>query len=327
MPSWSGSSLPTKQKLQLDWTGIVLNAAVFCLSITALTFSGSSYAWNSSTSIGLWTATGVALVAFILQQYFSLFTHDRIFPGHFFKSRDMILLAITTSCAAIANSATLYYVPLYFAFTRGDSALTAAVRLLPFIIIFIFFVMLAGGTLPVFGRYAVYYIVGGVLTLVGTALMFTIRTETSTAAIYGYEILIASGTGLVFQNAYAVAAAKVSPKDKANAIGYINVAQIGFIAVALAIAGCLYQNLGFTYLSAALAEYQLPEPVIRAALGGLNSGALVGAPQELVDTVVSTVAFTISRVFGLSMSAAALLLVSSLFMKQEKLNLSVVAGG
>lgn len=325
MPSYTASPLPTREKLQLDWVGVVLNASTFSLAITALTFSGSTYAWNSSTAIGLWTATGVSLVAWVSQQYFSLFTKERIFPGHFLKSRDMVLLAVATACAATANATTLYFIPLYFAFTRGDSALDAAVRLLPFIIIFIFFIMLAGGSLPVFGRYAIYYSVGGALTLAGSALMFTIRHDTSVAKIYGYEVLIAAGTGLVFQNGYAIASAKVP--DKANAIGYINVSQIGFIAIALSIAGCLYQNLGYAYLSDALSAYNLEPALIRAALGGVGSATLSAAPQQIIDITVQTVAFTISRVFGLCMAAGAVLFLSSLFMKQEKLDLTIEAGG
>jgi hypothetical protein len=84
--------------------------------------------------------------------------------------------------------------------------------------------------------------------------MFTIDSSTSIARIYGYEVLIAAGTGLVFQNAYAVAVAKVARKDSAKAIGFINVAQIGTIAIALAIAGSLFQNLGFSALKSALAS-------------------------------------------------------------------------
>jgi hypothetical protein len=240
----------------------------------------------------------------------------------------MVLLYVATGGAAAANAVTLYYVPLFFQFTRNDSALQAAVRLLPFIVLFIFCVMLAGGLLPVIRRYNIFYIIGGALALTGGALMFTINASTSVSRIYGYEVLIAAGTGLVFQNAYAVAAAKVSPSDRSNAIGFINVAQIGTIAIALAIAGSLFQNLGFSALKDSLASFQLPDDLVRSALAGTISPIFSGAvDQRIAPIAIVTVAQTIQRVFGTVMAGGAVVFVSSFLMRWERIELEMVAGG
>ena len=95
----------------------------------------------------------------------------------------------------------IYYIPLFFQFTKGDSALEAAVRLLPFIILFVSFVVFAGGLLPVFGRYAPWYFPASVLMTVGGAFMYRVKSTTHIAAIYGFEVLIAVGVGLIFQTA------------------------------------------------------------------------------------------------------------------------------
>lgn len=323
--------LTIRQKLkEFDWIGVVLNAATFVLFIVVVTFAGSTFAWDSAASISIWVVWAIVLLVYILQQRTSFFTTaaNRIFPIHFLRSRDLILLYIATSSAATANAVTLYYVPLFFVFTRGDSALDAAVRLLPFIVVFIFFVMFAGATLPLTGRYSLYYIVGGVLITIGSALTFTIRADTSTAAVYGYEVLIAAGAGLTFQNAYAVAASKVKKEDTANAIGFINTSQIGSTALALAIASCLYQNLGVEYLGNALHQYDFPREFLQSALGGAGSVTLGKAPPEAAKVAVETVAYTIARVFGMNLAAGALLVVAALLMKHEKINLAeVVAGG
>jgi hypothetical protein len=42
----------------------------------------------------------------------------------------------------------VYYIPLYFAFTQGDSELMAAVRLLPFICFLAVANMISGALLP-----------------------------------------------------------------------------------------------------------------------------------------------------------------------------------
>ncbi|KAK3113550.1 hypothetical protein LTR53_009035 [Teratosphaeriaceae sp. CCFEE 6253] len=328
-PSWNPRpDLTNRQKLAtIDWLGALLVAAVFAIPITTIAFAGSTFAWNSGTSIALFVVFGVVLVAFAAQQYFAFLTDpvNRLFPTHFLKSRSLVLLYIATACAATANAVVIYYVPLFFVFTRGDDALDAAVRLLPFIVVFIFFVMLAGATLPLTGRYSLYYLVGGALLTAGCALLFTIRHDTSVAKVYGYEILIAAGAGLTFQNGYGVASVKVNAADKSNAIGFINTAQIGTTALALAIASCLYQNLGVSFLRDALRDYDFPTGLLQLALGGAGSDVLASMPPEAATITVNTIAYTIARVFGMSVAAGTLLIVAAMAMRHEKVDLTEAA--
>jgi Na+/melibiose symporter-like transporter len=299
------------------------------LFIVTVCFSGSTYTWNSSESIALWAVFGVCLITFISQQAFSIFTtrENRIFPVHFLKSRTLVLLFIATSCGGAAQGITLYYTPLFFQFTRGDSAIRAAVRLLPFICIFIFFVMAAGASLPIIGRYNLYYLAGGCFILIGASLLHTINTTTSSGRIYGYEILVAAGTGLVWQNAYAVAVAKVSTKDSSKALGFINLAQLGSTSIALAIAGSLFQNLGFRELKKAFAGQSYPDDYIRSALAGRISPVFSSGDEKLIHIAIEAVAETIRKVFSPAIAAGALLTVSSLLMRFEKLNLGIAAPG
>jgi hypothetical protein len=306
----------------IDWIGSVLHGATFVLFMIVVTFGGSTYTWDSGSSIALWVVFGLCLVGYIVQQAFAIFTtrERRIFPVQFLRSRTILLAYIATSGAAAANLTTLYYIPLFFQFTRGDTALKAAVRLLPFITILIFFIMLAGGSLPAVGRYSLYYILGGVLTIIGSALMFTIDVNTSPSKIYGYEVLIAAGTGLSFQNAYAVAAAKAGPKYAADAIGFINVAQIGTIAIALAIAGSLFQNLGFSELKHALAGFDFPDDYVRSALAGTMSPVFQDADAKVISLAITAIAKTIQRLFGTVIAGGAVTLVCGLLMRWEKLS-------
>ena len=163
--------------------------------------------------------------------------------------------------------------------------------------------------------------------LTGSALMFTVRASTSVSKIYGYEVLIAAGSGICFQNAYAVASVKVKKYDKANAIGFINTAQIGTTALALAIASCLYQNLGVNFLAGALSKYDFPRMFLQAALGGAGSETLASAPPDAATIAVETIAYTIARVFGMNIAASALLIIVALVMRHEKIDLTEAAAG
>ncbi len=103
--------------------------------------------------------------------------------------------------------------------------------------------MLSGALLPAFGRYMPWFIPAGILMLVGGVLMFKVTPNTETAAIYGFEVLIAAGSGLTQQISYSAAPAKVQLHEVPSAIGFINVAETGSISIALAISGCIFQNL------------------------------------------------------------------------------------
>ncbi|PTB42525.1 hypothetical protein M441DRAFT_79211 [Trichoderma asperellum CBS 433.97] len=317
---------PNKEKTILqslktiDAVGAVLNAVLFVLFMLVLTFGGATWAWGSGRTIAAWVVWGVSSVMFILQQTFFIFTdaESRLLPLHLLKSRALVLVCVGTATSATVVGVTIYYIPLLFQFTRNDSALQAAVRLLPFIVFFIFFIMVAGGSLPVVRRYNLYYILGGALVVTGGALLFTITPETSVARIYGYEILVAVGAGIPFQNGYAIAASKVAKQDRAAAIGLINVAQIGFMAISLAIAGALFQNLGYQSLKGALAEFHFPDDYVRSALAGRISPIYNSTDSNVIDIAVRAIVDTIRRVFGMLIGTGAALLVGGLLMPWEK---------
>ncbi|KAH7313140.1 major facilitator superfamily domain-containing protein [Rhexocercosporidium sp. MPI-PUGE-AT-0058] len=319
MPQISGP----KKLASIDWVGTTLNAAVFTLFQVAATFSGSTWAWNNAGPIALWVIFAVTLVLLVLQQIFSIATtpKQRLFPVHLLKSRTILLLYFGTAASATGLTLGVYYVPLFFQFTRGDSAIQAAIRLLPFICILITFIMISGGVLPALGRYMPFYAVAGVFLIIGGSLMFTVDSTTSKSSIYGYEVLMAIGAGLTMQVAYSVAPAAVEEEDIQGAIGLINVAQIGTTAIALSIASCLFQNIGFIKLRDALVDYDFTAAELRSALGGAQSAILAGGDAVTRNLAINSIVETISKVWILVIVAGGVSLISSVFMKREKLAL------
>ena len=316
--------IPGPKKLaSIDWLGSTLNAAVFTLFQVAATFSGSTWKWNSAGPIALWIVFAMTIVLLGVQQFFSLATtpERRLFPIHLLKSRTILLLYFGTAASGTGLTIGVYYIPLFFQFTRGDSAIQAAVRLLPFICILITFVMISGGVLPALGRYMPFYAIAGIFLIIGGALMHTVDSETSKSSIYGFEVLMAIGAGLTMQVAYSVAPAVVEEKDIQGAIGLMNVAQIGTTAIALSIASCVFQNVGFIKLRDALVGHDFTSAEIRAALGGAQSAILAGGDATIRNSAINAIIETIGRVRILTIVAGSVSLISSIFMKRGKLAL------
>lgn len=239
----------------------------------------------------------------------------------------MVLLFIGTATATTGLSLGVYYIPIFFQFTKGDSAIKAAVRLLPFVTVSIFFIMASGAILPVYGRYSPFYIGTGVFLIIGGALMHTVDENTATGAIYGYEVLMAIGTGISGQIGYSVSVVLCKPHEIPSALGFMNVAQIGVIAIALSIAGSIFQNLGYNNLRDALSAYHFSESELRAALGGAKSAILVGGDDMVRKLATDAIVATVSKLWIMVIAAGAVSLVCGILMRPEKLELEHTAGG
>ncbi|KAJ6259382.1 Efflux pump patC [Drechslerella dactyloides] len=322
------STISAKDKLKrLDYLGALLSAGMWATFVMAFTFGGAQWAWGDHRTIIMFVFFGVILIAFVLQQYFTVFTspENRVFPGHLLRRRSFVLLYTLTSTPAAGVFVPAYFIPLYFQFSKGDSAIDAAVRLLPFVVLLVTFVMLNGFLMPVFGYYMPWYVWAGVTILIGGSLMHTITPTTSTAAVYGYSILIAVGAGAASQVAYSVAPAKVQPHDVPSAIGFMNHAQIGTIVISLTISGTIFQNVAFSYLRDALKQYNFPEEAIRGAIAGTRSQLLSELNAQSRADAIDAIVRAMGQVYILVIVAGAVTLVTSLFLKREKLFMTAAA--
>ncbi|KAB5539589.1 major facilitator superfamily domain-containing protein [Coniochaeta sp. 2T2.1] len=326
----------TVQKLKdVDWIGSILNAAIYTTWVLALTFGGGKWPWSDSRTITCFVVCGVLIIVFGLQQRFNIATslEQRILPLSFLTSLSLLLQYFTTACTATALFVPVYYIPVFFQFTKDDGALKAAVRLLPLITVTIFCIMLNGALMPQTGYYKPWYTVSGAFILIGGALMFTINSDTSPARIYGYSVLLAIGTGISAQSAYSVVPVKVAmdprygPRMIPDAISFINMAQIGSIVHALAISGTVFQNLAFRHLQHALAGRGFTDAELHGAISGTQSQLLSAASEEVRALAVTAIVKAMDQVYILVIVAGALCFLASLPMKREKLFLKMSAGG
>jgi MFS family permease len=106
---------------RVDWVGVVfLSGSITSLAL-ALQFGGNQYPWNSGQVIGLFVTFGALLILFAGSQ--SLYmpgqtTERRIFPVEMIFNRTTMLLFILTGTGATTCFIAIYYIPLYFQFTR-----------------------------------------------------------------------------------------------------------------------------------------------------------------------------------------------------------------
>ena len=315
----------TDRLRELDYVGALLIMGAFISGTMAISFGGILYDWNSGRIIGLFVVSGVLFILFGLQQTFAVFTtmDRRIFPVHFLRRRTLVLLFALTAAAITALMVPIYFVPLYFQFVKADSALMAGVRLLPLVAFLVFAVVLNGVLMSLLGYYMPWYLFGGVFTVVGSALMYTVDENSSVARVYGYTILLGLGTGAFLQTAYSVAQAKVKEADIPLTVGFLTCGQIGGATIALSIANSLFLNQSTKGVARLFPD--LSTETVRDAIAGRGSELFATLSDDVRDQVIKAIVDALQQVYILVITAGAMAVVLSLFLKREKLFLQ--AGG
>ena len=316
--------VPLMQRLtRIDPVGVVMNMVVPVLLAVALTFDGPIWKWDSGASIAVWVVFAVTLIFWGVQQYFSLFTKpaERALPVHIMSRTDLIPIWIATGCGGATYAITLYYTPLFFSFARGFGAVAQTIRLFPFIFVFIVVIMTTGSLLPAVGRYSLIYILGGAITLAGGAAMAaTMSSTVSDAQVMGLEALIGIGLGLHFQHGMGITTViNKNERDRVDSVLIGNMTQMGSIAIMLAAAGSIFQNVGYDLLVDAVG-HQFESSEIRSALAGVSSVVWASKDPEVVRRGVKAVAEVIAREFWIVASSGAVCLICGLLMKREKLD-------
>ncbi|KAF7162848.1 hypothetical protein CNMCM5623_007970 [Aspergillus felis] len=311
---------------EVDIVGAALQMAALTTFVLAISWGGVVYPWNSGQIIGLFVASGVLFIVLGFQQVFLVFTtiERRIIPVEFFGSRTVLILFASTAAAGASAFVPIYMIPLYFQFTRGDAALDAGVRLLPFIILMVATILTNGALLSKFGYYMPWYTAGGLLALTGGALMYTVDLNTSTSRIYGYTVILGLGVGLWIQASFAVAQAVVEPKYVPAAVGFITLAQFAGITIVMAIANTIFLNECLTSIPRILPN--VPRDEIEAAIQG-TSDLLDRLSSDVRTRVLEAIVSGISKSYALVIAAGALVAVLSFLMKHERLfNVSAAVG-
>jgi hypothetical protein len=308
------------QKLRaLDWIGIVLTAAFYLCFVLAFTFGGSIWAWNDGRVIALIVLFVSFTLCFAISQRVALFTtkDDRIFPCDLLLNPQLVLLYVCMACGGAALFVSVYYIPLYFLFVHGDSGVQAAVRLLPFICVYVTSIMVCGYVMPRVGYHMVWYSVSGVLLICGGAAMLTVKADSPPAQVYGISVLVALGL-TVSQASYSVAASITDPDRGADVIQFLNISQGQSQLLGLVIASSIYQSTALHGMEAVLRETRFSTSMIQTAITGAKSAILEELSPDLRAKCIDVIVKSIGYDWILVVAAGALQTICALFLNKKR---------
>ncbi|KAF4911203.1 Efflux pump patC [Colletotrichum fructicola] len=319
---------------EIDWVGAPLMlGAIICFTM-GISFGGVMYDWNSGQEIALFVVAGVLFIVFGLQQAYCIGTtkERRLFPVELIVSRKyyrtIILMFCITASGGCAIFVPVYFIPVFFQFTRGDSAIDAAVRLLPFIILAVFVTLLQGGVLshPSGGLYFPWFTVGGAIVVAASSLMYVVEPSTSTAWVYGASAMLGAGVGTFTQAGFSIAQASVPEEMAAVASSMMALAQTGGINIALAVGNAVFLNRAEKRLTEILPD-TVPEEQIQLAIAGVGGDFVQTLPPDMQAEILDAIVEALNLPYILVIVAGAVVLVSSLLCKRERLFMKPAGGG
>ncbi|KAJ5553105.1 Major facilitator superfamily domain general substrate transporter [Penicillium frequentans] len=167
------------------------------------------------------------------------------------------------------------------------------------------------------GYYMPWYLSGGLLIVLGSALMYTVRQDTSQSWVYASSVPLGVGVGMFLQASFSVTQAVVSPENIAPAVGFMTLAQFLGITIALAIANAVLLNGCLDNIEAILPN--IPSAQIQAAILGAQSDLVKDLSPALKTRVLDAIVHAIGDTYILTIAGGALVAVLSLLLPRKKL--------
>ncbi|KAJ7212655.1 ABC transporter [Mycena pura] len=314
-----------QQAARMDFVGAILVAASVTSLVLSLQWGGNTKAWGDKAVIICFVLFAVLGAAFV---GWEIYLGERAMtPTSIFHSKSMCApWAIVFYCFLTRFSLLLfsYYIPIFYQAVRHHSATKSGIDLLPFMLGVVLTVIISGQIVGRAGYYWPFLVVAPMFLAVGSGLLYTLNTSSSSAKIAGFQILAGIGTGMGMQNALLAIQAefKDNPKLVGQATSMASFAQFFGGTIGLGVAEPVFSSELGVFL-------QRFAPTAPAAVVRESPTAIYTAlPQALIPGVVRAYTESLRVVFVLGVPVAGLALLASVFIQNIKIEkISMGPGG
>jgi EmrB/QacA subfamily drug resistance transporter len=323
---------PSK-KAAIDYLGVALLIAGVVPFLLGFTWAGTQYDWNSPQIIGLFSGSGVGLLAFFLwESWQERRGAQPIINPSLFRNGVFTVSVIATMLSGVAMFGSIYYIPLFVQGVVGTSATNSGVILTPMMLTAIVASVLSGLMVARIGRYKAIIISGAVLLAAGTALLLRLDVNSQDQDVILGMVVMGLGLG-VGMSLYSLIVQNALPRQIGQASAALTFfRQIG-ATVGLAGMGAVLNSVYPTAFQNALQKSGIAQQVPPQALAQLSSpqtpqllltpGAKAQLQQQfgpigdtIYNAVKSGVSDSLHEIFLLSLIVAAVGVVVLFFLKE-----------
>ncbi|MFF5664551.1 MFS transporter [Streptomyces griseofuscus] len=298
---------------RLDVLGSLLLAAASTCLVLLTSWGGTEYAWGSRQILGLGAGALAATVLFLVAERFAA---EPLIPLRLFRDSVFNVTALVGLVIGVALFGAASYLPTFFQMVDGASATGSGLLMLPMTAGIVVASLLSGQLISHTGRYKIYPVLGGAVSVAGMWLLSHLDADTSRLQYSIWMAVLGAGIGLVMPVLVLAVQNSARPADLGTATSANNYfRQIGG-SVGAAVFGTLFANRLAHALRRELpprAGARLPDPE------SLTPQLVHALPQSLRDAYVRAYADAMPRIFLYLVPVLVLGLLIAFFLKEKPL--------
>lgn len=308
----------TQREAMIDGWGIITMSLGVTATLLAVSWGGTSYAWNSPVIIGLFVFGALLLVAFVLIE---LRVPEPVIPLRLFRTSIFTFANLGAFGMSMMMFGSIIYVPVYAQGVLGVSAAISGLITLPLMLGLVLVGMGAGLLITRTGRYKEIMLVGAVLLGAGVLVLTQLTANSSALHVVAGVGLVGLGIGALSQQFTLVVQNAAPRRDLGVATAALQFFRNVGATVGIAVFG--------TVLSAGLDEAifaNLP-PDLAGTIqhGSINAGSVLdpnvigSLPPAVVAAVRIALAQQIAAIFWVCVPIAVFVFVCTLLIKSMAL--------
>lgn len=235
-----------KNLRRIDWIGMALVIIGITIFVIPVSWAGSLFPWASWQTLLPMLLGAAVLVVFA---FYEATPAAPIVPHRLFHSKTGNMALLGGFIHGMVLVSLLQYLPLLYQSVELETAISAAVSLLPTSIISVVFAAVAMMMVPLFGGYAWLLRLSWVILTLGTGLLALFDIGTSSSMRYGLPILWGQGVALLRLNILPMQASVKKIDDTGVAIGsFLSIRMFGGL-IGLTISSTIFSNVFSTSIS------------------------------------------------------------------------------
>ncbi|AXE81200.1 MFS transporter [Streptomyces atratus] len=296
---------------RLDILGALLLAAASTCLVLLTSWGGTEYAWGSRTILGLAAgAAGTALLFVVVEHRAA----EPIIPLRLFRDSIFNVTALVGAVVGVALFGAASYLPTFLQMVDGATATESGLLMLPMMGGIVGASVVSGQLISRTGRYRVYPILGGAVSVVGMWLLSRLETDTPRFEYSIAQAVLGIGIGLVMPVLVLAVQNSVEPADLGAATSANNYfRQIGG-SVGAAVFGTLFAGRLADALAVRLPSgADLPDPE------SITPQLVHAMEPALRDSYIQAYADAMPRIFLYLVPVLALGLFFAFFLKEKPL--------
>ncbi|MFE5933921.1 MFS transporter [Streptomyces sp. NPDC056470] len=302
-----------RTRARLDVLGSVLLAAASTCLVLLTSWGGTEYAWDSRVIIGLGAGAAATTVLFLVVEHFA---PEPLIPLRLFRDSVFTVTSLVGAVVGIALFGAASYLPTFLQMVEGASATESGLLMLPLMGGIVLASIVSGRLITRTGRYRIYPVLGGAVSVVGMWLLSRMETDTPRLHHSVWQAVLGVGIGLVMPVLILAVQNSVRPTDLGTATSAHNYfRQIGG-SVGAAVFGTLFASR----LDDALAD-SLPRTggASLPTAESITPQAVHALPPALRDAYIQAYADAMPRIFLYLVPVLVLGLVLAFFLKEQPL--------